>query len=345
MDEIHRLVGGQDSISIQTAIRRLSNAGLLEWSERQIRIPAPSWNCGDDRDAELQRMVELVTNHRRKVPVPRRTLRFLARISQPVTIATVLGHLLRCLFYRNGMCQPVGRCKASWVADVFGVDVRNVKAARRHLGDIGWLVVEHSPQTAMNRWGAMVTLQLKWRFGDARHPVKMPPPPLKSDAESPPPREYWKLSSRTEDQKPAQSVRIGACAPPMPILRNVRLEDLHNPHRLDVLLEEAQRRHLVPAGEAARLRFHAAAAHAVRLGKRNPPGLFASIVVRGLWSFLGGIDEDLAGRQLANLASKRPLATHCRDKDCSLRSAVPTQTRVILESVLAKLRTATAGIT
>jgi len=343
MEEIHLLVGGSDCANIQTAVRRLSNAGLLDWSERQIRFPVVPREVGDDSHGEWERMVGLVVNHRRKVPVPRRTLRFLAGLSRPVAIATVLGHLLRCLYYRSGLCEPCGRCKASWIADVFGVDVRNVKAARLHLSEIGWLVVQESHQTAMNRWGAAVIIQLDWSLGRSPPSGKPPPPPADSPAGSPPPRKDRELSSRTDHTKPASAARTGARALPPPSLHHVRVEDLGDPRRLEVLFDEARRRRVVPAGEAARLRFHAAGAHAVRLGVRNPAGLFATIVRQGLWSFLSAVDEDQARRRLANV-SRNSRPDRFRKAERSASGAAPTPARTILAAVLPTLRMATVSV-
>src|SRR5262249_50880876 len=67
---------------------------------------------------------------------------------------TILGHLLRCLYLKGGTFQELGRVKASWIAEVFGVGLRRVKQARRDLIAIGWLIPLPSPQWAMNRWGA-----------------------------------------------------------------------------------------------------------------------------------------------------------------------------------------------
>ena len=52
-------------------------------------------------------------------------------------LATTLGHLLRCMYYRDGRCCPDGRCKSSWIARTFGVDIRNVKAALEKSANLG----------------------------------------------------------------------------------------------------------------------------------------------------------------------------------------------------------------
>lgn len=335
-DEVHRLVGGKNPAQVQTAVRRLTNAGLLNWSERQIRFATYDRDFALDCDPDFQRMLDLVVNHRRKVPVPRRTIRFLSAMTRPVCMATMIGHLLRCLYYRKGRCAPEGRCKTSWIAETFSVDIRNVKAARAYLDDIEWLVVEASSQTAMNRWGAAVRINLSWK-DEHECEGKTPPPPSRQPSQSPLPRNNRKLSSRSEDQKPVSTVRTGACAFAAPNLRNIRPEDLRDAHRLDFLLVEARRRNLLPAGEAARLRFHSAAAHAVRVGSRNPAGLFAAIVHRRLWTYLSTVDEDQARRQLAGLRQGFPAKTgRCVTDPLVCRE--PTTVCAVLSAILPRLQ-------
>jgi hypothetical protein len=66
----------------------------------------------------------------RRIPVPRRLVRFLAKGCSRVALATMLGHLFRCLYYRQGHYRAEGLSKASWIAEVFGVSLRAVKTAR-----------------------------------------------------------------------------------------------------------------------------------------------------------------------------------------------------------------------
>lgn len=115
----------------------LAHYGLLTWSQEAIAFPIDPHLAG--QQTRLRAMVELVRNNKRQVPVPRRMLRFLARGSSRVMVATVLGHLFRCLYYRKGECRAEGLCKASWIAEVFGVSERAVKTARHALEAIGWL--------------------------------------------------------------------------------------------------------------------------------------------------------------------------------------------------------------
>src|SRR5262245_20965957 len=76
--------------AIAGAIRRLERVGLFSWSRRAIRFPA---SLSEAQAVVLTEMTELVTNHRRKVPVPRRTIRFLATLRRPAMIATIAREL------------------------------------------------------------------------------------------------------------------------------------------------------------------------------------------------------------------------------------------------------------
>jgi len=55
------------------------------------------------------------------------------------------------LYYRQGQCHPAGFCKASWIAEVFGVSLRTVKAARHELEHLGLVQRIAVPHWVMNR--------------------------------------------------------------------------------------------------------------------------------------------------------------------------------------------------
>src|SRR6266567_1581456 len=121
----------------------------------------------------------------RRVPVPRQAVRLIAGGCRATVIATMLGHLIRCLYYRDHHCISGGWCKASWIAEVFGVDLRSVKAARKHLVAIGWLQTVPTPQRLCNRWGSYTRISLSWTRVALEHaaadratpPPSAPPPP------------------------------------------------------------------------------------------------------------------------------------------------------------------------
>jgi hypothetical protein len=161
MGELARLTGLSPR-RLKAAIRRLEAARLLRWSDAAIGFPAVA-EALDGLDGDgFRRFLDAIPNNRRRVPVPRRVLRLLAEGCRPALIATILGHLFRCLYVKGGAFQAIGRVKASWIADTFGVGLRRAKQARRELVAMGWLVPLPSPQWAMNRHGALVRIDLAW---------------------------------------------------------------------------------------------------------------------------------------------------------------------------------------
>ena len=59
-------------------------------------------------------------------------------------------------------------------------------------------------------------------------------------------------------------------------------------------------------GEAGRVEFLAAAIHAVKVGTRNPAGLFAAILRKKLWGYITQADEDQARNALRRAVGRRP---------------------------------------
>lgn len=310
MDELNALVGGVGGEHVRHSIRSLERAGLLHWRECRVQSTVGHETLEEHTPGFTEALSQLASPDR-PVPVPRRLLRFLAATSRPVLIATALGHLLRCAFYRRGECSGRGRCKASWVAEVFGVDERNVKGARSELVRLNIIAREAGPQHLANRWGGAVVLNLQWAPPPASEhrstvvvpPTASPPPGTLSTTESPPPGRTMNSLSRSENQEPGRAGPPG-CRKPTgtePTLRNVRPADLADPVRLANLWHQAVRGGLCGHGEAHRLQFFAAAAHAQRVGRANPCGLFATVVRRGLWSFLSSEDEDVGRRVVREL--------------------------------------------
>ena len=295
IDELHRLVGGIGGKHLRHAIARLEKSGLLRWGESFITIAKPiDVACDED----LHRSIALVANHGRLVPIPRRIVRLIAGGARRVAIATIFGHLLRCLYYRRGVCLPEGTCKASWIADVFGVDVRNVKSARKQLVACGWLVPIPTRQTLLNRFGQRVRVNLEWSGNDISAGSKLSPRSGISSTGSPPPYKDKKLSSRIYmNQKPANGPSGVSKQPARdkgPMLRHVVLNDLHDSRRLAELHRQAVAASMISRSECDRLRFFAAAEHAKALGRRNPCGLFSTLVRRGLWKYVTHADENAA---------------------------------------------------
>lgn len=314
LQEIKTLVAGTERHVTESA-GRLARTGLLFWSESSIEFPDGGEFSPGKHFPEI---LDLVPNHRRLVPVPRRIIRRIARGERKVVIATLLGHLLRGLYYRKGLCLPEGTCKASWIEDVFGVDRRNVKAARKELVALGWLVPIGTKQVYLNRFGSRFRINLEWGSGnDISRSARRSPPRPKTTAGSPPLYNDKKLSTRNEKPGTRGSGPAGDFQEPgaeMAKLRNVRMEDLDSAPRLCELFTQAVEEGLVRRSDMDRLNFFAAAEHARAVATRNPCGLFVTIVRRGLWQHISLSDEDAARAKLRRLSetgeSREP--TGCR---------------------------------
>ena len=292
------------------AIRGLDDAGLLN-----LRPDAIEFGDGRDHDHDhgddFRHFLDAIPNRRRLVPVPRRVLRLIAQGARPALVAVLFAHLLRCLYIRDGQCDGRGRCKASWVAQTFGVDLRRVKDARRELVAIGWLApVEGDPQWARNRWGGAYRIDLDWANADECRRTPPTPPPAQNGTRPPPPGSpNEEPLPRGNHQQPADGGPTGVKIPeqgggrqgsatPSPDLRHVVVEDLGDTGRLLALRDQAKALGLIGASESDSLRFVAAAEHARAVATVNAPGLFASLVRRGLWEYLTASDESSASSRL-----------------------------------------------
>ena len=158
--EIRRLVGGAGGE--REAVNKLVAVGLLrEVSKTNIEFATEPGDLRFEPET-LEATLDLIPNNDRRVPVPRRIVRLIAGGARRTLIATILGHLIRCLFYKRGMCHPKGCVKASWIAEVFGVSERRVHQQRRHLVALGWLLPQETSQRTLNGHGLWVTINLAW---------------------------------------------------------------------------------------------------------------------------------------------------------------------------------------
>jgi hypothetical protein len=317
-DELARLLGVTRKRA-RASVKRLVAAGLLDWSERAIAFPEPPIPV----DPALE---DSIGGGRGAVAIPRRLLRFLAQGAGSALIAVALAVLFRCLSHRRGGFNGWGRVKASWVAKAFGVSLRQAKAARMQLVELGWIEPEEADQWALNRWGRVYRINLDWSpprpegSNVAGQPVEPPcppsapaggstltPPPADSSPSLTPPDLQTQIPfGREKNQEPAggpsgfsvQGSRDGDKKLPSPTFGDVRIEDLKDTGRLMDLLDQAIDRKFVGPSEADRLKFVATAEHALAIGKENPPGLFAYLVRGACWRYVTQADEDRANARI-----------------------------------------------
>ena len=334
--ELHGLVGGVGGEHLRTSLRRLDALGLLIWTSTTLTFATSPADLRQVSDLTgLYTMLQTILHPQRLVPVPRHTIRLIAGGCRATVIATMFGHLIRCLYYREHRCVSGGWCKASWIAEVFRVDLRNIKAARTHLVAIGWLQMLPLPQRLCNRWGSYSRISLSWTrapmapaLQDSGH-LSSPgsPPPLDfSTTELPLPYTHQQPFQEFKHQQPtlsADSVQPAPSCPtlaptswvmtggrnqgkdrtrtpttPPPTLRHIVLNDLQDTARLLVLFEQAHTQGLIDNSESERLTFLATAEHARVRGSSNPCGLFAELIRRQCWDFVTDSDEDAAYRRL-----------------------------------------------
>jgi hypothetical protein len=220
VEGLRQLVGGPDDergrAMVRAAVQRLLAVGLLRsCGEQGITFAdSPDELRVDDRSSLAEMFAEL-SSPNRKVPVPRRMIRRLAGGLSRSRMATVIAHLMRCLFYKKGQgCTSSGCCKASWIARVFGVTERSVYDARRYLVvELGWLTTQESTQRVLNRDGLWVTIDLAWG-PEGRTEVPIQSPIIDSPAVEPPAVESPVVESTGQGEARPEEPRIEFSGPP-----------------------------------------------------------------------------------------------------------------------------------
>jgi hypothetical protein len=162
IEELRKLVGGEGGETLRESLRRLKRVGLVRTLTKEFIELATELDELTFDTTPVQDALDKVPHHYRLVPVPRRIIRLIAGGARRTLIATLLGHMVRCLFYRAGKVHPSGVVKASWVADVFGVSERQVHLQRQHLIELGLLVRLETPQRVLNRHGQWFAFNLDW---------------------------------------------------------------------------------------------------------------------------------------------------------------------------------------
>lgn len=301
--ELITLVGSGTTSKAKKGIQRLTTAGLLNWERNCISTDTLKAEAILAEEDEWLDALDRVKNNRRKVPFPRRMLRHVIMTRHVTLIGTVIGYLFRCLYYKKGRCISGGRCKASWISEALQLDIRNVKAARQQLIQLGWIAPCDANQTSLNRWGLPVVISLQWKAAERSEKVKTPLPIGQNQSKVPPPIINNKPLTGSNNQKLPRStgVKNKTRVHSEPSLKHIALEDLRDPVRLDQLYQTATKAGMLPHSEFNRLQWFAAAEHAVVAGKRNPCGLFVSIYRQKLWHHITHEQEDSARAKLKML--------------------------------------------
>lgn len=345
LPELRRLVGGGGSgtgggaeaessggggyADLSRALRELAREGVLQLDEGAIRFACPVEGAFAVRPPSFEAMLADIANHRRYIPVPRRLLRALAGGFSRAVTATILAHLMRCLYWQrsHGACRIDGRCKASWIVRVFGVSERAVVDARQRLVALGWLSMLPVDQWALNKWGARAVVNLGWcrdlpregvpapdthppaaAVGEARAPESAPPnrgiaarsaPPCTKQDSSP---QTEKRNNRTPARRGGPAVVSlkepdGEESGPPPKLTDLAASDLSRTARLLQLHEQAVRQGSSQAGEWGRLQFVSLAERALARGQ-DPVRLFRWLLKHQRFDFITQADEDQAQLRL-----------------------------------------------
>jgi len=200
--------------------------------------------------------------------------------------------------WKTGEVRGRGSVKASWIAEVFGMSLRGVRAGRAELVRLGLIERDRgSSQWKLNRTGSYFAWNLAWPGASSTAPLvavaaSNPAPPIKR-----PGTPY----GSERDQKP-----VGPGVFRKPNIREVVDEDLRRLSRLEELFQQAVRGRILDGTEADALNFVAAAVRATTTDADSPVRVFMGIVRRKLWRYVSLAQEDRAWEGLDRLRRSRP---------------------------------------
>jgi hypothetical protein len=313
--ETRSLVGCARASQVRSTLKSLERVGLIRREQGQIR-----WTV-DLKTAGESSVMAKKAGRCGTVPVPRRVLRYLSSEGSSAVAAYMLGVVLRCCHIRSGgEFRSRGRCSARFVAELFGLHLRTIKHASAMVARLGW-VEKEPPDRWVRRHGPVVHVNIQW----AGVSIKSPPQTRPVRTKSPPANKKQELLSDPRNQEPPV---VPKAAPPRPqvdrtmALRSMSMAELGDPDRLTSRFRLGAQAGLVDDSVASRLRFFAAAQHALRVGTRNPCGLFATLVRRRLWRFISQEDEDRARNSLRKLDSLAASRQSSRVPNKQLRELV-----------------------
>jgi hypothetical protein len=296
VSELAKLSGISER-GVKRELRVLERASILKFTEKEIA-------AGKEALPGSEALCQALAGKRspkRPIPVPRSVLRFVAGCSKGALGKTMLAYAARGLSIERsgGAVKGAGSVKASWIAHVFGLSLRSVKAARKELIRSGFITKDSgSFQRKLNRDGAYFKVNLAWT-GEKAGVLKISPLAAKTGTSFAPPYKEKKTSNESKNQK-AQSSALklpGVCNANTqggPRLTDIRASDLKRLSRLKPLFLQAVKAGCLRGSEADFLNFVGAAVRSNSVGARDPVRVFVSIVKEGRWEVISQKQEDRA---------------------------------------------------
>jgi len=254
--------------------------------------------------------------------VPRSVLCFLAASAKASLGKTMLGYVIRGLTIdrESGEIRGAGSVKSSWIADVFGLSLRSVKASRKELIESGFINRDTTSfQRKLNRDGAYFRISLTWSETEASKP-QFAPPALKKVPEFAPPYKDMKTSYEIKNQKTETRVLklSGVCKANEgrePMLRDVRPEDIKSFTRARTLFLQAVNAGWTNGSESDFLNWVAAAVRVntrhLRNPVRDPVRVFISIVKGRRWKLISQAQEDRARKLIGHYREDGEVGPTC----------------------------------
>jgi len=319
--ELIRLTGGLSLRSIGKALKELERASVMKFSKSTITFT-------DTPICSAKEILEGCLGGRRAtraVPVPRRMLKMLSKLSKPTVLLTTLAYAIRGLSMNKNTLNSRGTVKASWIADTFGISLRGVKSARAELVAMGLISRDvNSYQRKLNRDGAYFELNLdifstnksaelcktvetKSKDSSFMPKTAFAPPQAKNRTTSAPPIEKLKTSKEIKNQKTRRTEPTGVCKQKNlnpPSLWNIIPDDLTSFSRNQELFFQAQARGLISGSEADILNWIASAVRARET--ENPCRIFMGILKKKLFHHITQAQEDYALQILKKKRAKNP---------------------------------------
>jgi hypothetical protein len=252
-------------------------------------------------------------NPSRKIPLPKKLIKFLISENKIAFILGIISSALRCFsFDKDGKLKAVGSMKNSWIASVSGISLRSAQNLRSWLILQGWLKPDtKSHQLKLNRTGAYCEFDLE-KIGTVATPDNLEesadfayPPPKKNTDFAYPIYKNYNLLPTEEDYKnhnggsdePKPKESSGVCKQTKPKIKNIKLPDLVCPIRLELLYRDAIETRLITDSVSSRLNFIATTIRSLtlgRAGKGDTVRIFAGIIRRKLFHVISQHQEEQA---------------------------------------------------